>query len=93
MLRVTLRSFWEHKRRLISTIVAIVLGVAFMAGTFVLSDTLDKVFDDLFAESSEEIDTLVQGEVLFSDPFAGDQRALLDPGLVDTVAASTPRRS
>ena len=52
MLRITLRSFWEHKRRLISTIVAIVLGVAFMAGTFVLADTLDQVFDDLFAEGT-----------------------------------------
>jgi putative ABC transport system permease protein len=87
MLRVTLRSFWEHKRRLISTVVAIVLGVAFMAGTFVLSDTLDKVFDDLFSQANDEVDTQVQGEVLFSDPFQGDQRALLDPSLVDTVAA------
>jgi putative ABC transport system permease protein len=88
MLRVTLRSFWEHKRRLISTIVAIVLGVAFMAGTFVLTDTLDKVFDDLFAEGNANVDAQVQGPVLFSDPFqGGDQRALLDAGLVDTVAA------
>lgn len=87
MLRVTLRSFWEHKRRLISTIVAIVLGVAFMAGTFVLTDTLDKVFDDLFAQSNEEIDTQVQGEVLFTDPFNGDERALLDASVLDTVAA------
>ncbi len=87
MLRVTLRSFWEHKRRLISTVIAIVLGVAFMAGTFVLTDTLDKVFDDLFAQANDEVDTQVQGEVLFSDPFQGDQRALLDAGLVDDVAA------
>ncbi len=87
MLRVTLRSFWEHKRRLISTVIAIVLGVAFMAGTFVLSDTLDKVFDDLFAEANEEVDTHVQGEVIFSDPFMGDQRAVLDPALLDEVAA------
>jgi putative ABC transport system permease protein len=87
MLRVTLRSFWEHKRRLISTIIAIVLGVAFMAGTFVLTDTLDKVFDDLFAQSNEEIDTQVQGEVLFTDPFNGDQRALLDASVLDTTAA------
>jgi putative ABC transport system permease protein len=86
MLKVTLRSFWEHKRRLISTVIAIVLGVAFMAGTFVLSDTLDKVFDDLFAQANEEIDTQVQGEILFSDPFQGDQRALLDPGVADAVA-------
>ena len=88
MLRVTLRSFWEHKRRLISTVIAIVLGVAFMAGTFVLTDTLDKVFDDLFAEGNANVDAQVQGEVLFSDPFAGgDQRRLLDADLVDVVAA------
>ena len=87
MLRVTLRSFWEHKRRLISTVVAVVLGVAFMAGTFVLSDTLDQVFDDLFATGNEKIDAQVQGEVLFEDPFAGDSRELLDPSLVETVAA------
>ena len=36
MRKVTLRSLWEHKRRLVSTVVAIVLGVAFMSGTFVL---------------------------------------------------------
>ena len=63
MLRVTFRSLWEHKRRLISTVVAIVLGVAFMAGTFVLTDTLDQVFDDLFADANDEIATQVQGEV------------------------------
>lgn len=88
MLRVTLRSFWAHKRRLIFTLIAIVLGVAFMAGTFVLTDTLDQVFDDLFAEGNANVDTQVQGEVLFEDPFGGgDQRELLDADLVDTVAA------
>jgi putative ABC transport system permease protein len=87
MLRVTLRSCWEHKRRLISTVFAIVLGVAFMAGTFVLTDTLDQVFDDLFAEGNAEVDAQVQGGVLFEDQLGGgDQRALLDPELVDTVA-------
>ena len=47
--KVTLRSLWAHKRRLVSTVVAVVLGVAFMSGTFVFTDTIDKVFDDLFA--------------------------------------------
>ena len=86
MLRVTLRSFWEHKRRLISTVVAIVLGVAFMCGTFVLSDTLDNVFDDLFASTNAKVDAQVQGEVLFSDPFGnGDQRADLPESVVADV--------
>ena len=87
MLRVSLRSFWAHKRRMISTVVAILLGVAFMSGTFVLTDTLDKVFDDLFDKGYEDVDTQVQGKVLFSDPFAGDLRAPLDANLLDTVAA------
>ena len=65
MFRLTRRSLWEHKRRLISTIVAIVLGVGFMAGTFVLTDTIDRTFDDLFATANEEIDAQVQGTVLF----------------------------
>jgi putative ABC transport system permease protein len=86
MLRLTRRSLWEHKRRLVSTVVAIVLGVAFMAGTFVLSDTLDRAFDDLFSDINEEVDAQVQGDVLFSDPFGGDQRRLLDGELVDRVA-------
>lgn len=86
MLRVTLRSLWAHKRRLISTVVAIVLGVAFMAGTFVLTDTLDRVFDDLFADFGKETDAQVQGTVLFEDPFMGDQRAPLDSSLLDQVA-------
>lgn len=84
MLRVTLRSFWEHKRRLISTVVAIVLGVAFMAGTFVLTDTLSKVFDDLFAEVNDEIDVQVQGEVIFSG-FMGDERRDIDASLLDDI--------
>ncbi len=89
MRRVTLRSLWEHKRRLISTVLAIVLGVAFMSGTFVFADTIDKVFDDLFAEVNEGIDVQVQGEELFEGGFGGGSttRKLLDLSLVDEVAA------
>ncbi len=89
MLRVTTRSIWEHKRRLVSTVLAIVLGTAFMSGTFVLADTLDKVFDDLFSEVNENVDVQVQGVELFDGGFGGgpDARELLDPALVDAVRA------
>ena len=86
MRRVTLRSLREHKRRLVSTVIAVVLGVAFMSGTLVFADTLDKVFDDLFAQVNEDVDAQVQGVELFSSNFGGDQRQLLDEGLVDQVA-------
>lgn len=86
MRRVTLRSLWEHKRRLISTVLAIVLGVAFMSGTFVFADTIDRVFDDLFGETRAGVDVQVQGTELFDGGFAGqDARELLDVGLVDEI--------
>jgi putative ABC transport system permease protein len=88
MRKVTLRSVWEHKRRLLSTVLAIVLGVGFMAGTLVFADTLDRVFDDLFADVNEDVDVQVQGEKLFDGGFGGgpDARQDLDLALVDTVA-------
>ena len=39
MFKTTFRGLWSHKRRLVSTVIAIVLGVAFMAGTLVLTST------------------------------------------------------
>ncbi|HJR25654.1 MAG TPA: FtsX-like permease family protein [Acidimicrobiales bacterium] len=97
MLRITAKSLWDHKRRLVSTLVAIVLGVAFMAGTFVLSDTMDQTFDDLFAESFEKVDAEVQGEVIFDNPFGGGdaraafpERVLEDVRAVDGVAQAEP---
>ena len=89
MLRLTFRSLWEHKRRLTLTLVSIVLGVSFLVGTFVLSDTLDRVFDDLFAETNEKVDVQVQGKVVLESSFGGgDQRELLPSSLVDEVAAT-----
>ena len=84
MRKLTLRSIWEHKRRLISTVVAIVLGVAFMVGTFVFSDTLSKVFDDLFATANENVDARVQGEVVVGG-VGGDLRGRFDESVLDDV--------
>lgn len=84
MRKLTIRSLWEHKRRLVSTVLAIVLGVAFMSGTFVFADTINQAFDDLFDIANEEVDARVQGEVIFSG-FNGDQRARFDEELLDTV--------
>lgn len=48
MLRATLRSLFARKFRLVLSALAIVLGVGFVAGTFVLTDTLNQTFNDLF---------------------------------------------
>ena len=97
MRKLTLRSIWDHKRRLISTIISVLLGVAFITGTTVFTDTLNKVFDDLFATINEEIDARVQGEVIVDGgPGGGELRGRFDDTVLgdveslDGVAAAAP---
>jgi len=88
MFRTTLRSLWSHKRRLISTCVAVILGVAFMSGTLVLNSTIGRVFDDLFANYGQGVSAVVRGPELFKSQQGGNtQRALLDDSTIDKVAA------
>jgi putative ABC transport system permease protein len=65
MFRVTLKSLAAKKLRLVLTSIAVVLGVAFMAGTFVLTDTLGSVFDNLFADTNKGVDVVVRGREAF----------------------------
>jgi putative ABC transport system permease protein len=53
MLRFTFRSLLERKVRLLLSGIAVVLGVAFVSGTFVLTDTMKRFFDDLFETTSQ----------------------------------------
>ena len=85
MRRVTLRSLWEHKRRLVSTVLAVVLGVAFMSSTFIMSTTLSRSFDDLFSKVVRNVDVVVQGKVVFTDLIDGDQHANLPASTVAKV--------
>ena len=48
MRNVTLKGLLAHKLRLMLTALAIILGVTFISGTFVLTDTLHNTFDQLF---------------------------------------------
>ncbi len=87
MLRLTFHSLWSHKRRLVSTCIAVLLGVAFMAGTLVLTSTLNSVFDDLFSGMGEGVDAQVRGPVLFESEFQGTQRDLVHENTVPSIEA------
>ena len=62
MRKVTLRGLLAHKLRLALTALAIVLGVTFISGTFVLTDTLNSTFSSLFTSVYHKIDFQVRGE-------------------------------
>ena len=95
MLQLTLRSLWDHKRRLVGMCSAVVLGVAFLAGTLVLADTMRGGFGGLFAEANAGTDAVVRGSETFGAESA-EQRGLVDAALVeqvrtvDGVAATEP---
>jgi len=55
VLRAVVRSLLAHKLRLVLSGVAVVLGVAFVAGSLVFTDTLGRTFDDLFASISADV--------------------------------------
>ncbi|WP_434740093.1 ABC transporter permease [Micromonospora sp. SH-82] len=59
MLRATLKSLLARKVRLILSGLAVVLGVMFVSGAFVLTDTLSRTFDQVFADAYAEVDVNV----------------------------------
>lgn len=82
MLKATLRSFLAHKGRLLLSALAIVLSVAFVAGSLIFSDTVTRTFDRLFASTSADV-TVEPKEDLTSQ---------VPTGAVDTVPASLAAR-
>ena len=71
--------------RTIAIAVAITASVSFVVGSFVLADSLKAVFDDLFAQLSEDVDLQVRSSTEIDDP--GVDREPIPVELADEVAA------
>ena len=93
MLKVTIRGLLAHKVRFIATALAVLLGVAFMAGTQVFTDTFSKSFDQIFVDVDKGTDAVVRSNVVVKSDF-GDQRSRISETVlpqvrkVDGVAAA-----
>ncbi|RKN42910.1 ABC transporter permease [Streptomyces hoynatensis] len=84
VLKTSLRSFFSHKGRMALSGLAIVLSVAFVSGTLVFSDTLNKTFDEFFTDLSPDVTVGAAG----GDEAQDTGRARTMPGsLVDEVRA------
>ena len=75
-----------HKVRLVATALAVLLGVAFMAGTQVLTSSVSASFDKVFADVYASIDVVVRSSNQVDTPF-GSQRAKIDASVVPDVRA------
>jgi putative ABC transport system permease protein len=77
MIAVTARSLWARKRRLVATLLAVGLGVAFLAGTLLLSDTLRANFDRLFTQADSGTDVVLRGATKVGAERTGVEASLL----------------
>jgi len=60
MRSVAMRNLAAHKVRLALTLISVILGTAFVAGSFIFTDTLKKSFDTIFDTADKGIDARVQ---------------------------------
>jgi putative ABC transport system permease protein len=82
--KVTVRNLVAHKIRLALTAFAVVLGVAFVSGTLVFTDTMGRQFDKLFSRTGKGIAVEVRPKkVIESDD--GSAAPTLPASLVATI--------
>jgi len=66
MFRIAWRSLTAHKLRTILTTLAILLGVAMISGTYVLTDQIDKGFQQIFTDAYKGVDVTVTRKPAFT---------------------------
>jgi putative ABC transport system permease protein len=71
MWNVTLKGLLAHKLRLALTASAIVIGVTFISGSLILTDTLHNTFTTLVSDIYQHIDFEVRGDAAFTNASTG----------------------
>ena len=86
MFTATLRGMLAHKLRLVLTTASIALGVAFLAGTLMLTDTMKLAFDQLFGKVSSGTDAVVRQESAYTEASGvSTSRAPIPASVLDQV--------
>ena len=86
MTKFALKGLLGRKLRTALTAFAIVLGVAMVSGTFVLTDSISKAFDSIFTESRAGSTAVISGKSAFDiSEGSGASAPLLDESLLAKV--------
>ena len=85
MLRTTIAGLLARKLRVFTTSIAVLLGVAFMAGSLVLTDTIGKTFDTMFADIYDGTDGYVRGKASIANEMGDESRTRLDLSVLEAV--------
>ncbi|MBZ3906320.1 ABC transporter permease [Streptomyces griseiscabiei] len=94
MFRTALRNVLAHKARLLMTVLAVMLGVAFVSGTLIFTDTYKSATNNQTAKSYAHMDVEVAENTDYSGESPGIGRKTLDEvANVDGVAEAVGRVS
>lgn len=85
VLRLSLRNLLAHKLRFFMTTFAVVMGVGFVVGSFVVTDSLRRSVDQLFADVTAGIDVSVRAETGLGGGGAAAARGRVPATLVEVV--------
>src|SRR4051812_45655676 len=87
MLRVVLKGLAGRKLRAILTAFAIVLGVAMVSGTYVLTDTLKAGFTQIFTSVYKSTDAVITGKSAIGNGQNGNIAPSFDAAVLEKVRA------
>ena len=93
VIRVRAEGLLGRKLRTALTAIAIVLGVAMVSGTYVLTDSIDQAFDSIFTDVREGSDAVITGKSAFdlSRRAAASTAPTFDESLLATVRRAERR--
>src|SRR5262245_63749166 len=82
MTKFAIRGLLGRKLRTVLTAIAIVLGVAMISGTYVLTDSIDQAFDTIFTDIRAGSNAVISGK---SAVDLSDQEGLSAPTLDESL--------
>ena len=87
MSSLTIKSIRANKARFLLTGVAVLLGVAFMAGTFVLTDSIKRSYDGISATALDGTDAVVRSSRVSesADQGGAETRGTISASVLDVV--------
>ena len=85
MIAVALRGLAGRKLRATLTALAIILGVAMISGTYILTDTIDKAFNNIFTSVYAGTDAVVTGKSAFGSEDEGVVPPPFEESLLEQV--------
>ena len=86
MFKVTVKGLFAHKLRFALTALAVMLGVSFLSGTLVLTDTIQRTFNELFANVNKGTDAYVRSSEKL-DSQVGTIRPRIPASLIPEIGA------